>query len=486
MQSLLAYAGDLWPAVITVAWLVSAAWVTVDAALRKRHVPAAIGWIGLAWLAPVVGAFAYYLLGINRVRRAATALERRVPGESRRDRRALAGFVLDAECDAGRLGELAGLARLGAVVTGNPLLHGNRIEPLPDGDAAFPAMLAAIERARRSVTLVKYIFDNDAAGAAFRDALAAAVRRGVEVRVLVDDVGARYSRPTIVGALREAGVPVATFLPSRVPRLFHYANLRNHRKIMVVDGHVGFTGGMNIRAGHWQACKPGTPVQCVHFRVEGPIVEDLQATFCEDWLFATGERLVGPTWFAAVAAAGHVVARGVPDGPDADLDNLMRIMLGALAVARRRVRVVTPYFLPDEPLLRAMQVAALRGVEVDIVLPARSNVPVMDWAMAPQLPWLVETGCRVHRTPPPFDHSKLFVVDGTWSLIGSTNWDARSLRLNFEYNLECYDAALAARLDTIVDRKIAGARRMDGTEFARQPFVLRLRDALARLLSPYL
>jgi cardiolipin synthase A/B len=176
----------------------------------------------------------------------------------------------------------------------------------------------------------------------------------------------------------------------------------------------------------------------------------------------------------------------VPDGPDADLDNLMRIMLGALAVARRRVRVVTPYFLPDEPLLRALQVAALRGVEVDIVLPARSNVPVMDWAMAPQLPWLVETGCRVHRTPPPFDHSKLFVVDGAWSLIGSTNWDARSLRLNFEYNLECYDAALAARLDAIVDRKIAGARRMDGTEFACQPFVLRLRDALARLLSPYL
>jgi cardiolipin synthase len=162
------------------------------------------------------------------------------------------------------------------------------------------------------------------------------------------------------------------------------------------------------------------------------------------------------------------------------------MLLGALAVATHRVRIVTPYFLPDDSVFRALQVAALRGVEVDIVVPARSNVPVMDWAMAPQFPWLVDSGCRVHRTPEPFDHSKLFVIDGAWSMIGSTNWDARSLRLNFEYNLECYDSALAARLDAVIDAKIAAAHRMDGTEFGRQPLLQRLRDALARLFSPYL
>jgi cardiolipin synthase len=178
--------------------------------------------------------------------------------------------------------------------------------------------------------------------------------------------------------------------------------------------------------------------------------------------------------------------RGVPDGPDGDIDNLPRLLLGALAVASRRVRVATPYFLPDDGLSSALAVAALRGVEVDIVIPARSNVPLIDWAMTPQLPWLLDAGVRVVRTPSPFDHSKLCVVDGEWSMVGSTNWDARSLRLNFEYNLECYDRDFAARLDAIFDEKIARGRAMCRAELEARSLPARLRDGLARLLTPYL
>jgi len=290
----------------------------------------------------------------------------------------------------------------------------------------------------------------------------------------------------MIRVLRAAGVPVAAFLPTRIPRLFQYANLRNHRKILVVDGRVGFTGGINIRAGHWLARRPAHPVRCLHFRVDGPVVADMQRAFAIDWAFSTGERLGGERWFSPMAGCGTVAARGVPDGPDADLDNLLQIIVGALSVATRRARIVTPYFLPDSVLLRAVQVAALRGVEVDIVLPGRSNVPLMDWAMTPQLPELIEKGCRIHLAPPPFDHTKLFVVDGTWSLIGSTNWDARSLRLNFEYNLECYDRDLAARLDAIIDAKLADARPLGLAELESRAFPARLRDGLARLLSPYL
>lgn len=365
--------------------------------------------------------------GINRIHRSARALELKRDSSACFAPDCAQPITVTAQSLAERHPHLTGLARLGERTTGNPMLDGQPIVPLLDGDAAFPAMLAAIDAARASVTLVSYIFDNDAAGEAFLDALVRARTRGIETRVLIDDVGARYTKPTMVRRLRDAGVPVAAFLPTRVPRLYQYANLRMHRKILVVDGRVGFTGGMmNIRVGHWFVREPVHPVRCVHFRVDGPVVADMQCAFVDDWVFATGERLEGERWFAPAGRHGPVAARGVPDGPDGDIDNILQILLGAPSVATQRARIVTPYFLPDSEVLRALHVAALRGVEVEIVLPARSNVPLMDWAMVPQLSELIEKGCRIYLARPPFDHSKLFVVDGAWSLIGSTNWDARS------------------------------------------------------------
>ena len=191
----------------------------------------------------------------------------------------------------------------------------------------------------------------------------------------------------------------------------------------------------------------------------------------------TGNRL---------APCGPVAARGVADGPDADIDNLPQVLLGALAVARSRVRIVTPYFLPDETLLAMLKVTACRGVTVDIVLPERSNLRVMDWATRPQLPELLSSGCRIFLSPPPFDHTKLLLVDDRWSLIGSTNWDARSLRLNFEYNLACIDSTLVRQLDALVAARIVSARRLGADELLALPLHARLRNGVARLMSPYL
>ena len=477
---------DLWPFVLSAGHIAGATGVTVHAVLRKRQVPAVIGWVGLAWLAPVIGSILYLSFGINRIQRAALALQRQpILGDTGEFRATQAGREFLAAL-ATTHPALPGLARLGYQTTSNPLLPGNKVTPLHNGDDAYPAMLDAIGGAERTVSLQSYIFDNDATGTAFLEALTAASARGVEVRVLIDDVGSRYSRPTMAHRLHKAGIRVATFLPTRLPRLFRYANLRNHRKILVVDGCVGFTGGTNIRDGHWLAHQPREPVRCLHFRVEGPAVYELQRTFSVDWAFATREALDRDPWFPRLGRHGPVVARGVPDGPDGDHDNILELILGALSSATEHVRIITPYFLVDDVLLRALQVAAMRGVTVDIVLPARSNLPIMDWAMAPQFLPLLDKGCRIFLTPPPFDHSKAFTVDGQWSLIGSTNWDARSLLLNFEFNLECYDAALTEELEAIIDGRIATAHEVSLAEVRSRRLPERLRNGIARLGAPYL
>lgn len=477
---------QVWTIAFALAHTAAAMAVTLDAVLRKRHVSAVIGWVGLAWLAPGIGSLLYLVFGINRIRRNAVALGLRAawgrdgPASTPDPRVPAEGLALRGDT------ALEGLEQLCQRLTGNPLLEGNRITVLENGDAAYPEMLRAIDGAQVSLSLASYIFDNDRAGQAFLQALTSARRRGVEVRVLIDGLGLRYSRPDMLGALRRAGITAAAFSPTRNPLRSRYANLRNHRKIMVVDGRIGFAGGMNIREGHWLGRQPAHPVRCLHFGVEGPVVADLQRTFAVDWAYASGEQLTGARWFPALEACGPVSARGIADGPDADIDNLPQVLLGALAVARSRVRIVTPYFLPDETLLAMLKVTAYRGVAVDIVMPERSNLRVMDWATRPQLPELLASGCQIHLSPPPFDHTKLLLVDDHWSLIGSTNWDARSLRLNFEYNLACIDAALARRLDMLVAGRIAGARRLNAEEMHALPLPARLRNGVARLLSPYL
>ncbi|NPC85106.1 cardiolipin synthase, partial [Pyxidicoccus fallax] len=241
--------------------------------------------------------------------------------------------------------------------------------------------------------------------------------------------------------------------------------------------------GMNIR----QHFAPGEhAARDVHFRVEGPVVGQLQETFAEDWAFTAHERLSGEAWFPELSPVGPTLARGIAEGPDEDFDPLRTVLMGALATARTSVRIVTPYFLPDAGLINALAVAALRGVRVEVLLPEKGNLPVVQWASSAQLWQVLRPGCRVFLTAPPFDHTKLMVVDGAWSFIGSANWDPRSLRLNFEFNVECYDTELARRLEAVIDERLTHARPLTLEEADARPLPIRLRDGLARLLSPYL
>lgn len=485
----------LWPHVL--AWSIIAINVAASAhaILVKRDNRSTIGWVGLIWLSPVFGAIAYAVLGVNRIRSRASRLR----AGTRTVTHELAGAVPSAARLAEAIGPdhapLRSLQTLVGQVTDRPLVDGNAIEPLAGGDEAYPRMLAAIDAATRSIGLASYIFDNDPTGRIFADALARAVKRGVDVRVLIDGIGSTYTFPSIVGVLTGKGVRAERFLPTSVPVYFPYANLRNHRKIMVVDGRIGFTGGLNIRDGCWLAHTPSHPVRDMHFELRGPVVTQLLEVFVEDWEFATGEQLATPEpdglrdgpWAPDLAFAGTALARGVRYGPDdPDIGRIKLVLVGALAAAQKTVRIMTPYFLPDDAICQALDVAAMRGVQVDIVLPDQNNLALVSWASTAMLWQVLGRGCNVWMSPPPFDHTKLMVVDGAWAMFGSGNWDDRSMRLNFECNVETYDRTLAARIDRHIAEVISRSRPKTLAEVDSRSIPVRLRDGIARLFSPYL
>ena len=323
---------------------------------------------------------------------------------------------------------LAQLERAGYRITHRPVEKGNSITILRNGDQAYPVMVAAIESAQRSVVLSSYIFREDAAGTRFIEALVGAAKRGVEVRVLIDGIGGGYFTSSTYGVLRRARVPVARFMHSSVPWRMPFLNLRSHKKILGIDGKVAFAGGLNIGGENVLQDRPAHPVIDTHFHFEGPVVAQLIDVFANDWAFTTGEQLAGERWFPEVAphVGGNSVARAVTSGPDQDLEKIEFVILEALSCARSAVRVMTPYFLPDERIITALALAAYRGVSVDVVLPEHSNHPTLDWGSRAQIGPLLAAGCRVWTHPAPFDHSKLMTVDGVWSLVGSSNWDVRS------------------------------------------------------------
>ncbi len=446
--------------------------VTGHVVLHKRDAGGAAAWTGLVWLLPVLGAILYLLLGINRIQRRAQALVSELPPVS---------IVPPAVQPKPSEAYLHSMSELVGRVTGLPLTAGNEVVCL-EAAPAMHQMLEEIHNARESVYMVTYIFGNDIAGRPLIEALAAAVRRGVRVRVLIDGMGSLYSFPTVIRRMRQEGIVVERFLYSLAPWRMPYMNLRNHRKIMVIDQERGFTGGMNIRKGYVSV---PPVIRDLHLRVEGPVVGHLLKSFCIDWYFSSGERL-DDSYPGSDVGMGSTQARGISAGPDADFGNLRTTLLVAIGTAQHDIRIATPYFVPDQTLLTALQVACMRGVRVQLMMPAHSNLPIVQWASTHTLLWLAEEGCEIYLSPAPFDHSKLMTIDGHWALLGSSNWDARSLRLNFEFDLECYDPDLVTSVNGFFELRRANARRLSLSDLQLQPLWWRLRNALAHVLEPYL
>ncbi len=477
-----------WMYFLSVTWLVL--WVSlaciasVHAVMRKRVPTSAVLWIVVCFTLPVVGSWLYWAFGINRIeRRAIERLGARPKPDVLPDH-AREHIVSDEERE--RIGPLTALRNVADAVTRLPLLAGNTLTPLHNGENAYPEMLAAIAQAKETVTLTSYIFDWDGVGRNFADALRDAARRGVRVHVLLDGIGAVRTFSRMGRFLMKSGAEVSAFFPLRFPFGRVRLNLRNHRKILVIDGRIGFTGGMNISQRYVLSRTRRGESEDLHFKVTGPVVAELQHAFVEDWFMATDHALSGDAYFPRLERTGGALCRGIDSGPDEDFENIHWVVQGAFAAAQRSVRVVSPYFVPTEALLSAMSMAAMRGVSVSLFLPSFVDLPYMRWAADAYLGQILEHGIKVHLRPPPFVHTKLMIVDERWLLFGSANLDRRSFRLNFEFNVEAYDPELATELASWLDGLVDHSERITETHVGAMPPLARFRNSCVKLLSPYL
>lgn len=440
------------------------------ALLKKRDPRAAFGWISVCWLLPLAGTVLYLLFGINRVEN--RGLKLRGMSEARSENLPMHDQSLP----------LTQLQRLGGAVSGMPLVAGNDLQPLLESDHAYRMMLEAIDAATKYVWLASYILDVSGWCQRFVEALSAARDRGVQVRVLVDGIGEYYSFPKPVSFLRHRGIRASRFLPPRVFPPSLSVNLRNHRKLLVVDEGIAFTGGMNI-SNRYLTDDRRRLIRDLHFRITGPVVAQMASAFRRDWYVATTEKLSPGE---VTASTGSARCRVISDGPDEDIDKLLLLLVSAIAAANERVCIMTPYFLPPRELSTTLEAAVIRGVEVDVILPVQSNLFFVDWASRHDMIYLIDHGVRIWLSPPPFVHSKLLLVDGIYALLGSANLDPRSLRLNFEIGVEVFDRPLCAQLAQLFQATRESAQLMDVQHLRSLPLPVRVRNGACWLFSPYL
>ena len=452
--------------------------------LERRQPAATIAWVLSIALLPVVGVPLYYLVGGRRIRRhirakieAVGAAESSVENRIRPDElpRAVAA-------DCGRVLTAAGAP---------PPVSGNRVTVIEDGEQAYRSVLGLIEEARDHIHAQFFILDVDAVGRRFVHALAARARAGVRVRLLLDGLGSWRAMLRIVRPLRKAGGEVAAFLPA-IPFQHRWsAHLRNHRKLLVADGVAAFTGGMNIgrrymgpraEAGRWRDSA---------VVIEGAAVRDLQSLFLDDWAFATDDAGPAGRFYPSLPppadgdrrdAAIQVVA----SGPDRALRPIYRGVFAAFTSARRRIWIATPYFVPDDAIGTALENAALRGVDVRLIVPEKSDLRMVALAGRSYFEELMLLGVRIHLYRPTLLHSKVLIIDDDVGVVGSSNVDIRSFFLNFELGVFLYGEEEIAALAAGFGQDIARSRALDPASFARRGKTVRFLEDTCRIFSPLL
>lgn len=465
--------------IVEVSWVVA---ISLTIVLERRSPVATLAWIvALAWL-PLIGIAVYYFLGPRRLRR------RKLKRQDSARAVARAMRALDAEVDDPRW---TSLAKLAIAAGGSPPLPAREVRLYLEGDAKFEAMLAAIASARHHVHVEYYIFEDDPIGRRVVDALVERAKAGVEVRVVLDGIGSYGLRGAALAPIVAAGGEVAWFNPVSGFRL-RWANFRTHRKIVIVDGTVAFTGGINVSKDQSATASGARAWRDTHLSFRGPAVRPLQRVFLEDWCFAsgrsppTGDAYFPPSPVVGPDAADHALVQVVASGPDHDLYAIQQFFFGAITQAQARLWLTTPYFVPDEATLAALVAAGLRGVDVRILVPRSSDNLLVDLAARSYHPELVRAGVKIHEYEGRMLHAKTLVVDDELAVVGTANFDNRSFRLNFEVVVAIYDAETASDLARSFENDLAHAPPVRVRELKEKKLAERLGEAGARLLSPLL
>nr|WP_246505771.1 cardiolipin synthase [Coralloluteibacterium stylophorae] len=460
-----------WLPLVSIGWAIHILLLSIWIVLQKRDPVATLSWIlGLALL-PVLGFVVFYLIGPQRIRRhrqrrlrSRHAIEKGMPGAHARDH---------------------GIARLAQASGSFPPSTCTGVEFLVGGARTFDVLLEAIASAEHHVHLEYYIFEPDGTGTMVRDALIAKARAGVRVRLLLDGMGSAGLGRRFLKPMREAGVQLAWFHSLRHGRIRRRPriNMRTHRKIAVIDGCIGFTGGINI-CDEGNERRSSAAYHDLHVRLHGEAVRWLQQAFMEDWHYATREALNGKHYWPDLEQGPHH-AQILPSGPDAEWEPIHRIQLDAISRAQRRVWLATPYFVPTEAARMALTSAGLRGLDVRVLVPSMSDSRLVTYCARSYYDELLAAGVRIFEYGPRMLHTKALLVDDDIAFVGSANFDARSFRLNFELSVLWCDADIACGLEQVIEKDLDAACELP-RQRPRQAFARRLGEACARLLSPLL
>ncbi|AOY75232.1 cardiolipin synthase [Clostridium formicaceticum] len=367
-----------------------------------------------------------------------------------------------------------------------PITVNNEANVLVNGYETFREMLKAIRTAKHHIHMEYFIIKDSDIGRKFQRALIKKAKEGLEVRVIYDAVGCWHLKESFLGPLRDAGVKLKPFLPVTLPFLGSRLNYRNHRKILVVDGKVGFVGGVNIGDEYLGKNKKMGFWRDTHLKIKGEAVYLLQVIFLRDWFFVSKEELEDAVYFPTQGSCGQQMIQVTSSGPDSYWESIHQAYFSAIATANKKVFITTPYLIPDESILMALKTAAIRGVDVRILLPGRPDHRTVFWASKSHFLELLEAGVKIYQYEKGFVHSKVFIVDDNFSSVGTANLDIRSLQLNFEVNAFIYDEELNKKLKKSFYQDLQESRQVMLQQYKKRPVHHRFKESIARLFSPIL